>query len=132
MLAYTFLSEEKMKKTKLANLSTWRMQDYLVSDNLSLSEKRLLYMLRVRMIEVKNNFSSKYGNKLECSLCFHHVEDQEHLLKCSEIVSEVNTSEISYKDIFGTLNKQAEAIKIWKQVLKVRNSKMKNRNIILL
>ena len=81
-LAYTFLSEEKIKRTKLANLSTWRMQDYLVSDHLSLSEKRLLYMLRVRMIEVKNNFSSKYGDNLECSLCSNHVEDQENLLKC--------------------------------------------------
>ena len=131
LLAYTYLSEEKLKKTKLANLTTWQMQDYLVSDKLSLSEKRLLYMLRVRMIEVKNNFSSKYGDKLECSLCLNHIEDQENLLKCSEIVSEVNTSEITYRDIYGTLEKQAEAIKIWKQVLKVRNSKMKSKNLTL-
>jgi hypothetical protein len=88
-------------------------------------------MLRVRMIEVKKNFSSKYGDKLQCSLCGKHVEDQESLLMCPEIISEVDTSSINYLDIYGSLEKQIEAIKTWKQVLKVRNSKLKNRSLNL-
>ena len=75
------------------------------------------------MLEVKNNFKSKYGENLKCPLCENHQEDQEHLLICPEIVSEVDTTQILYNDIFGTIEKQIEAVKIWKQ--KVRNSKLK-------
>ena len=125
MLAYSYLLDEKSKSKKLVNLSTWKMQDYLLTEKLSLSEKRLLFSLRIRMLEVKNNFKSKYGENLKCSLCENHQEDQEHLLICPEIVSEVDTSQILYKDIFGTIEKQIEAVKIWKQVQKVRNSKLK-------
>ena len=42
ILSSSYLFQEKMKSAKCINLSTWRMQDYLVTDRLSLSEKRLL------------------------------------------------------------------------------------------
>ena len=102
------------------------MQDYLVTEKLSLSEKRLLFSLRTRMLDVKNNFKSKFGENLNCSLCKNHLEDQENLLNCSEIVSDIDTSQILYSDIFGTTEKQVKAVKVWKQVIKVRNSKLKN------
>ena len=79
------------------------------------------------MIEIKNNFKSKYGDNLQCSLCENHIEDQENLLTCPEIISEVKTSEIEYRDIYGNLDKQIAAIKVWKNVLKVRNRKLRNK-----
>ena len=130
MLAYSYLLDEKSKSKKLVNLSTWKMQDYLLTEKLSLSGKRLLFSLRIRMLEVKNNFKSKYGENLKCSLCENHQEDQEHLLICPEIVSEVDTSQILYNDIFGIIDKQIEAVKIWKQVQKVRNSKLKIKKTV--
>ena len=79
------------------------------------------------MIEIKHNFKSKYGDNLKCSLCESHIEDQENMLTCPEIISEVKTSEIKYSDIYGDLDKQVAAIKVWKVVLKVRNRKLRNK-----
>ena len=39
MLAFSYLLDEKSKIKKLVNLSTWKMQDYLLTEKLSLSEK---------------------------------------------------------------------------------------------
>ena len=108
----TYLLDGESESSKLRNLHTWKLQDYLITDRLSLSEKQLLYQLRVRMVEFKNNFKSKYGNNLDCSLCGGHIEDQEGQLSCPEIVSEVDTEHVRYNDIFENLDKQVVAIKV--------------------
>ena len=81
------------------------------------------------MVEFKNNFKSKYGNNLDCSLCGGHIEDQEGQLSCPEIVSEVDTEHVRYNDIFENLDKQVVAIKVWKQILRVRKRKLNNKSI---
>ena len=108
------------------------MPDYLVTDRLSLSEKRLLYSLRVRMAPVRNNYRSKYGENLNCQLCNNHLDNQENLLKCFERTSEVSTNGTIYNDIYGTLDQQVNSVKIWKQVLSIRNSKLRNKSVTLI
>ena len=49
------------------------------------------------------------------------------MLTCPEIISEVNTSDIKYRDMYGDLYKQIAAIKVWKVVFKVRNRKLRNK-----
>ena len=48
-------------------------------------------------------------------------------MKCSQIISENNLKNelenISYLDIFGTLEKQTSAVKVWKKVSRVWNLK---------
>ena len=47
-----------------------------------MKEKQLLFKLKVRMTPNKNNFKSKYGNDLTCTLCKdeNSLEDLPHLL----------------------------------------------------
>ena len=97
--------DEKAKSKKCEMLSTWKMQDYLVTDRLSLSEKHLLYSLRVSMVAVRNNYRSQYGENLNCQLCNNHLDNQENLLKCSEITSEVSTNGTIYNDMVHLISK---------------------------
>ena len=80
-------------------------------------------------VNVKTNYSNGYSN-MQCRLCNAQGEDEceIHLMKCVQIVSESNLKNdlenISYSDIFGTLDKQIAAAKVWKKVFKVWNRKL--------
>ena len=73
------------------------------------------------MVDVKNNFSNKYGTDIACRLCKVQVECQEHLLKCEVLKTKVDVpSHVVYEDIFNHVDKQLEAVKILKQLLRER------------
>ena len=107
------------------------MQSYLMSLDLTVAEKKMLFLLRSRMYPVKNNFQNGH-NDLQCSLCQKALESQEHLLVCEGIVNEkelknaIINRKISYEDIFGSQNKQREAIRIWMLIDKIWRRKLKN------
>ena len=66
------LLEEKDGKnmSKLAWLTShYGMKEYLSSEKLNLDEKRLLFQLRTRMVEVRTNYKNKYGDNLNCTHC---------------------------------------------------------------
>ena len=67
------------------------------------------------MVDVKNNFSNKYGTDIACKLC------KEHLLKCEVLKTKVDVpSHVVYEDIFNHVDKQLEAVKILKQLVRER------------
>ena len=61
------------------------MQDYLKTDQLTRSEKILLFKLRTGMVDLKGNFSESHRGNLHCELCDDESEDetQMHLLQCN-------------------------------------------------
>ena len=121
---------EKHSKTSKLYPSE-KMQSYLMSLDLTVAEKKMLFLLRSRMYPVKNNFQNGH-NDLQCSLCQKALESQEHLLVCEGIVNEkelknaIINRKISYEDIFGSQNKQREAIRIWMLIDKIWRRKLKN------
>ena len=127
------LSEEYLTKlveehSKSENLSaTEGMQNYLSNENTTVKQKKLLFLLRSRMFQVKMNFKQSYSDLL-CSLCGKEEESQQHLLQCEEIVNDEEVRQmkkISYEDIFSSPNKQTEAVKVWSKIEEVRNKKLK-------
>ena len=90
------------------------------------------FLLRSRMYPVKNNFQHIYS-EMGCSLCSKSEETQEHLLVCEKITEEIELKnsllkrKILYQDIFGTPNKQTEAIKIWKIIDKIWKQTLKEK-----
>ena len=73
------------------------------------------------MIDVKKNFPNKYGDDIACRTCKVQVESQEHLLKCEEIKKRVEIPEaLEYEDIFDDVEKQLEAVKVYREVLRTR------------
>ena len=106
------------------------MKEYLKSPHLNTEEKRLLFALKTRGVNVKTNFKNMFSKtNMSCRLCKSNEEESEiHILKCSEIVKDKSLkdeiSKISYSDIFGTIDEQIKAVKVLKKVLKVWNLKL--------
>ena len=102
------------------------MNEYLATEELNTEEKRLLFKLRISMVQLRGNFSSANKDNLQCELCKdeNSTETQIHLLQCSVIVNHPDLKEIvqsiKYDDIFENLPAQIKAVKVWKHILSVR------------
>ena len=106
-LSFDYLQKlrETHSKAKDLNYQSLQIQPYLtaVSDaSLTIDEKKFLFALRCRMIEVKSNY--KFGQEdLLCRACNEKEERQEHLLVCSALnENELVDDTPNYKDIFGS------------------------------
>ena len=127
-----YLLKLKKSHTKTEHLyPSDEMQEYLKTDQLTRSEKILLFKLRTRMVDLKGNFSESHRGNLHCELCDDEREDetQMHLLQCKfllkhhELGSEL--TKIKYDDIFSDLASQIKAVKIWKKIFTVRKLQLK-------
>ena len=112
------------------------IKQYLTSEKISLDEKKLLFALQTRAVNVKTNYSGSYTKStMQCRLCRKNGEDESeiHIMKCSQIISENNLKteleNIAYLDIFGTLEKQISAVKVWKKVFRVWNLKLESSKL---
>ena len=122
-----YLLEMKAKHTKSDKLFPIpQMNEYLATEELNTEEKRLLFKLRISMVQLKGNFSSANKGNLQCELCNdeNSKETQMHLLQCSVILNHPDLKEtvknIKYDDIFENLPAQVKAVKVWKHILSVR------------
>ena len=111
-----------------------QMKDYLLSNDLTTEEKTLLFLMKSRMTDLKWNFKGKFQNNMNCSLCRLDFEESEiHLLQCVELTCEPELGEemkmIKYEDIFGNLNEQIKAVKVWKKIFKMRRKKLEERKL---
>ena len=68
VMSYLMTLQNKHTKTENLNLEDG-MQEYLKSEEFSLSQKKLLFQLRCKMLKIKANFSAFYKNKITCSFC---------------------------------------------------------------
>ena len=126
--AFEYLYEKQQKHSKVSNIQYNKLetQAYIKCPVFNNEEVNLLHALRSRMINVKNNFSSKFLNNLLCPLCENDRDDQTHLLECTELQSRINSRELSkgkvkYNDIFGEVDEQKEATQLFLQLLNIRN-----------
>ena len=89
-----------------------------------MDEKRLLFSMKTRQVNVKTNYRNGFSNLL-CRLCEKpgEVESEIHLMSCEKILMESDIKEklekIAFSDIFGPIEKQISAIKVWKKVIKI-------------
>ena len=80
------------------------MKEYLTSEQLTTDEKKLLFALKTRDVNVKTNFKNMFSKtNMSCRLCNSNDKESEiHILKCKEILSEKSLSEeiskISFSD----------------------------------
>ena len=79
------------------------------------------------MLDVKANFSNLYENDLTCRTCKQadSVEDEEHLLVCENLKSELLDPEVKFDFVFQNLEKQKKAIKTYKCILRKREVLLK-------
>ena len=119
-----YLNKIKGKHTKVMNIPHKKlmMQNYLETKLQSRQEAKFLFALRCRMIDVKVNYKNKYSDNI-CPCCHVEVDDQEHLLSCSELDEEGTLvgSSPHYQDLFGNnIEKQINIARILKKRFELR------------
>ena len=125
-LTNQYIEENKSSKTSF--IQNRKLDEYLKTERLSLSQKRILFSLRYRMVQCADNFKSKYGSDLNCPLGDSHYDSQQEMLACSVITSDSQCRQeirsIKYEYIYGTLEEQIMAVKVWDKILKIRKSRL--------
>ena len=102
------------------------MADYIQCSALSTKEKQLLFKLRSRTLDVKQNFPGQHGNPW-CSKCFLFQETQGHLLQCPKLVTKLkylnlNFSELNENLVYGNSVQQQMMVNIYSAILEVREN----------
>ena len=77
----SYLKErDTLSKIKEVEYGEFKIQDYLTNKMLNRSERKLLYALRSRCYNAKQNFKSLYKNNMCCRFGCKVTETQEHSL----------------------------------------------------
>ena len=98
------------RKLDLVQYDRLQIQPYLINSKLSNEEKSLLYCLRSHCHKSKINFKKMHRNSTFCSLGCSAIEDQQHIFtQCKPQLRKIkNSSNLSYNNIFGSLQEQIE------------------------
>ena len=118
------MRRKDIKKGSNIQYSKLEMQKYLITDKLTTKEIKFLFKLRTNMVDFKANFKNKYdknevsNEQLLCPLCNNHIDNEENLLLCSELV---NNTKVKYSDIFSKdMNILTKATKQFQKLWKMR------------
>ena len=95
--------------------------------NLSTEEKQILFKLRTRMVDVKFNFKTQFGQNLTCNFC-PEMETQAHLLTCKQLIEGIDISDTEYDHIFLDVSKQEKAATIYNKILRKRSILLKQHS----
>ena len=118
---------DQENRTKSKNLKNYKFQNYLKCNNISIKEKKLLFSLRTRTVDVKTNYRNKYKLNMYCRLCkdTSEEESERHLLKCKNIIdnidSNIDISTAKYESIFSeNIEDQVSITKIYRAIFKTQ------------
>ena len=133
MRLYSFKFHHNGKKSKTSHIShkELQLQPYLRPGMETNLQKKFLFQLRARMIDLKANFQGSHSN-LDCELCKKHIDNQESLLSCEKLVSLGLVPNLpQYSDLFSKdVAKQFRISSILEEKFKQKKKctdEMKNR-----
>ena len=127
--ALKYLNDKKETHSKIRHIEyrELKTQEYLTSALFSNEETQLLYSLRSRSLDCRENFKSKYSDDFLCQLCGKQNDSQQHILICETINAQVVSSQIAnskvvYEDIFKDYRKQKEAVVFFTELITIRSN----------
>ena len=117
--ALKYLLEKRGKKGKEISYTCIEMSEYLqpFNNHLTVKQKREMFAVRNKMIDIPANFSSKIESKCECG----KKEDMQHIYECQKY-NEKKQPSIQYEKIFhGNLTEQVLVYEKISENLEKRN-----------
>ena len=119
--AFENLIDIQMEYSKGDNVGygSLKMREYLKSKEINPSQAKLIFKIRTRMLNLKNNF--KNGHKdLSCPICGKGLDSQQHMMmECLKLGDMLNLQE--YNTLFG--ENEEKIAKVIKKVEKILNSR---------
>jgi hypothetical protein len=113
----------KIKNIKHQSLS--KPQKYLTNNNISNKLKKLIFNLRSKCENFKDNFHALYAT-YECDLCGNHIDSQENAMSCETVLKHMNIvdivklKEVDYSFVDGSCDQQHKLAQVYQSILKVR------------
>ena len=106
-------------------------EPYINDPRFTKVQVQLLFSLRSRTYNCKDNFRVHYGANILCELCHLSPCKQSHILSCSILLQNANISQnilsnISHEMIYGTVNQQLEFVNVFEKLSIVRSNLLKN------
>ena len=100
--AFEQLLEKKKSHTKMNKLSyiNFEIQDYLLSNDISLESKKMLFKWRVHMEDFGHNYRSGRV-RIPCPLCSEHEDSPQNIFYVRNILSKTMNIKGRYKDILS-------------------------------
>ena len=120
--ALQFLNSKKGNKCIQVSHKKLEIQKYLMPNPMSNIQRKFLFQLRSRMLDLKVNFQGSH-QKFLCELCKNHQDDQKSLLICSQLDSQNSLVESipKYEDIFDEKPEvQIKIVSILQEKFKLR------------
>ena len=117
--------KNKDSKGNRLNFNKLEMQSYLKSNKISSKEAKILFKIRTNMLEVKKNYKRKFGqdehilndnDNILCPLGDNHLDTEENILKCENLKTDNDDSDLKFNDLFS--KDEEKAAKTLKQFYK--------------
>ena len=124
VMSYLVTLQNKHTKSEKLHLES-NMQNYLTSSELTLRQKKLLFLLRSKMLRIKANFSAFHKDVLTCSLCGdpNSSETEIHLLRCPKLMEDKTLKKemekVSYSDVFGKIKEQKKVAEVFAKIMAI-------------
>ena len=98
--------------------SELKMQDYLVSNELTRSEKQLLFKIRTRMINTPDNM----GQNTLCKICHISRDEMSHVLNCVvlQLACQDGSVTVEISDAYGDIGKQKKLAEVYQRKWRIR------------
>ena len=113
-------NESKFKHSKMDDLiyTELKIQDYLISEEISVEEKRNIFHFRTRMASFSDNYKEGQSVGNPCSICRLHIDSQKHAVNCVETMKNVKKNG-NYNEIF-TNNISSDTAAMLLQIMEFR------------
>ena len=116
-----------LSKVRDLKHKTYEMQKYLKpnGEKITQEEAKLIFKLRSKVTEVKQNFRGKYEN-VECELC-HEEESQAHIMTCVELNKHENKEAIpEFEEIYKqNVKNQIKIARKFSKNMRIRKNLLK-------
>ena len=130
-IEYLNTQKRKHKKSEQLEVGDLSISPYLSDTRFSKNERELLFKLRSKTIQVKDNFKNAYqNNDLLCDLCKLFPCTQSHPMQCPQLNLSLvvdKTLHMDEKLIYGSADEQLLYIKIFTQFWELRERLLNNK-----
>ena len=135
--AVEYLTKLKTPHSKMDGILFTKLEthNYLKDKRLNTSEVKLLFKLRTRMFNCKENFKNQYKNEefLYCPLCIVALDSQSHLFDCFVLTNSIielrQNKTFKYDHIFKSIEQQVPGIKLLKIIVEKREVILEKQNL---